>query len=72
MATMESFPEERFHAFGSFLYDMLFDCWAFNSMECERPSGTLPDDCLVGKYGKSVVHHSVEFDKLENANVDEY
>jgi hypothetical protein len=40
-----------------FLYDLLFDCWAFSSMEGERPPVTLPEGCLVGKYARPVVYY---------------
>jgi len=52
-----SFPKDKFRYFGSFLYDLLFDCWAFNSMEGERPPVTLPEGCLVGKYARPVVYY---------------
>jgi hypothetical protein len=56
-AEAESFPVEKYRYFGSFLYDVLFDCWAFRSMEGERPPVTLPQKCLVGKYARPVVYY---------------
>ena len=53
----DSFPAEKYRYFGSFLYDVLFDCWAFNSMEGERPPVTLPEICRVGKYAHPVVYY---------------
>ena len=51
------FPEVKYRYFGSFLFDMLFDCWAFSSMEGERPPVMMPEDCLVGKYARPVVYY---------------
>ena len=50
------FPEVKYRYFGSFLFDMLFDCWAFSSMEGECPSVMMHEDCLVSKYARPVVY----------------
>ena len=51
------FPKEKYRYFGSFLFDILFDCWSLNSMEGERPPVTTPEQCLVGKYARPVVYY---------------
>ena len=38
-----SFPKDKFRYFGSYFYDLLFDCRAFNSTEGELPPVTLPE-----------------------------
>ena len=56
-ADSAAFPTEKYRCFGSFLFDVMFDCWSLNSMEAERPSVTMPDQCLVGKYARPVVYY---------------
>ena len=52
-----AFPTEKYRYFGSFLFDVMFDCWSLHSMEAERPSVTMPEQCLVGKYARPVVYY---------------
>ena len=56
-AKAELFPAEDYRYFGSFLFSVLFDCWAFNLMAGERPPVTLPENCYVWKYARPVVYY---------------
>ena len=55
-AEVDSFPAEKYWYFGSVLYNVLFDSWAFRSMEDGQPPVMLPEKCLVGKYARPVIY----------------
>ena len=49
--------EHWFRYFGSWLHDILFEEWSYCAMDSEKPSVSIPDECLVGKYARPVIYY---------------
>jgi len=54
---VEAVPEKTFRYFGVYLHNLIHIEWAYSAMECDKPSISIPDESLVGKYSQNTIYY---------------